>query len=78
MVIGAQLYTLRDFTKNTADFEETLKRVTDMGCRVLQVSGTCDFEAEWLAAKEKELGFSCVLTHTKAADILGNTEKEEV
>jgi len=75
MVIGAQLYTLRDFTKNTADFEETLKRVTDMGCRVLQVSGTCDFEAEWLAAKEKELGFSCVLTHTKAADILGNTEK---
>ena len=75
MVIGAQLYTVRDFTKNLNDFEETLKKVTDMGCKVLQVSGTCDFEAEWLAEMEKKLGFSCVLTHTKAAEILGNTEK---
>ena len=53
MVIGAQLYTVRDFTKNINDFEETLGKIADMGCRVIQVSGTCDFEAEWLAEKEK-------------------------
>ena len=75
MVIGAQLYTVREFTKNLTDFEETLKKVTDMGCKVLQVSGSCDFEAEWLAEQEKKLGFSCVLTHTKAPEILGNTDK---
>ena len=60
MVIGAQLYTVREFTKNLTDFEETLKKVTDMGCKVLQVSGSCDFEAQWLAEQEKKLGFSCV------------------
>ena len=75
MVIGAQLYTVREFAKNLTDFEETLKRIADMGCRVIQVSGTCDYEAEWLAEKEKSLGLSCVLTHTKAAEILGNTDK---
>ena len=53
MVIGAQLYTVREFTKNLNDFEETLKKIADMGCRAIQVSGTCDFEAEWLAEKEK-------------------------
>ena len=75
MVIGAQLYTLREYTKNLHDFEETLKKVTDMGCKVVQVSGSCDYEAEWLYEKEKELGFSCVLTHTKATEILENTDK---
>lgn len=75
MVIGAQLYTVREFTKTLNDFEETLKKITDMGCRVVQVSGTCDFDAEWLAEQEKKLGFSCVLTHTKAAEILENTDK---
>jgi sugar phosphate isomerase/epimerase len=75
MVIGAQLYTVREFAKNLTDFEETLKKITDMGCNIVQVSGTCDFEAEWLAEKERELGFSCVLTHTKPAEILGNTDK---
>ena len=75
MKIGAQLYTVREFTKNLNDFEETLKKIADMGCRAIQVSGTCDFEAEWLAEKEKEIGFSCVLTHTKPASILEDTEK---
>ena len=38
MVIGAQLYTVREFTKNLHDFEETLKKVTDMGCKVVQAT----------------------------------------
>ena len=74
MVIGAQLYTVRDFTKNLTDFEETLKKIADFGCKTVQVSGTCEFEAEWLNEKLKETGLTCVLTHTKPADILGNTE----
>ena len=75
MVIGAQLYTVREFTKTLSDFEETLKKITDMGCNTVQVSGSCDYEAEWLFEQERKLGFTCVLTHTKPAEILGNTDK---
>ncbi len=75
MIIGAQLYTVRDFAKNLTDFEETLKKIASFGCKAVQVSGTCDFEAEWLKEKLQENGLTCVLTHTKPAEILGNTEK---
>ena len=74
MTIGAQLYTVRDFAKNLNDFEETLKKVADIGYKTVQVSGTCDFEAEWLSKQLEKNGLFCVLTHTKAADILENTE----
>ena len=43
MKLGAQLYTVRDFTKTTDDFAETLKKVADIGYRTVQVSGTCAF-----------------------------------
>ncbi len=75
MIIGAQLYTVRDFTKNLNDFAETLKKVADIGYTTVQVSATCDFEAEWLKENLQENGLSCVLTHTKPAEIIGNTEK---
>ncbi len=74
MVIGAQLYTVRDYAKNLDDFSETLKKVADIGYKTVQVSGTCDFEAEWLAEELHKNGLSCVLTHTKSADILENTD----
>ena len=48
MIIGAQLYTLRDYCKNLDDFSETLKKVADIGYTSVQVSGTCAYEAEWL------------------------------
>ncbi len=37
--IGAQLYTVRDFCQNEADFENTIKKVYDIGYRVVQLSG---------------------------------------
>ena len=75
MIIGAQLYTVRNFTKNLDDFAETLKKVADIGYTTVQVSGTCPFEAEWLRDRLRENGLACVLTHTKPADITDNTEK---
>ena len=74
MIIGAQLYTVRDFAKDLNGFAETLKKVADIGYRTVQVSGTCDFDAEWLAENLRVNGLSCVLTHTKAAEILENTD----
>ena len=54
MIIGAQLYTLRDFCRNLSDFSETLKKVADIGYTTVQVSGTCAYEAEWLRDELKK------------------------
>ena len=43
MEIGAQLYTVRDYAKTTEDFAETLKKIADIGYRIVQVSGTCGY-----------------------------------
>lgn len=66
MEIGAQLYTVRDYCKTTEDFAETLKKVADIGYRTVQVSGTCEYEAEWLKSELAKNGLSCVLTHYSA------------
>ena len=63
MKIGAQLFTLRDFCRNTEDFAETLKRVADIGYTTVQVSGTCGYEPEWLAEELRKNGLRCVITH---------------
>ncbi|MBE6704958.1 MAG: sugar phosphate isomerase/epimerase [Ruminococcaceae bacterium] len=63
MIIGAQLYGLREYTKTLEDFKETLKKVADMGYTSVQVSGTCPYEGEWLANALKETGLTCDLTH---------------
>ena len=73
MIIGAQLYTVRDSAQSLEDFSETLKKVADMGYKTVQVSGTCAYEAQWLREKLTENGLSCVLTHIKPSDILENT-----
>ena len=40
MKIGAQLFTVRDFCQNLTDFEESLKKIADIGYKNVQVSGT--------------------------------------
>ncbi len=75
MKIGAQLYTVRDFTKTTEDFAATLARVANIGYKYVQVSGTCAFEAEWLKAELDKNGLICPLTHTSPDRIKGETAK---
>ena len=75
MFIGAQMYTVREFTKNLDDFALTLRKIADIGYRYVQVSGTCAFEAEWLKAQLDKTGLQCVLTHTPGPRIVGETEK---
>lgn len=65
MEIGAQFFTIRDFCKTLEDFAESLKKVADIGYKNVQISGTCDFDPEWLAEELKKNGLKCVLTHTK-------------
>ena len=73
MEIGAQFFTVRDTCKTLEGFAETLKKIADIGYRTVQISGTCAFEPEWLDAELKKNGLKCVVTHTKADRILGET-----
>lgn len=72
MKFGAQLYTVRDYAKNLEDFEQTLKKVAEIGYKYVQVSGTCEFEADWLKEKLDKYGLKCVLTHVKPPEKLYN------
>ena len=64
MKIGAQLYTVHDYTKTLPQFAEVLKRVADIGYTSVQVSGTCAYAPEWLAEELARNGLTCDLTHT--------------
>lgn len=75
MKIGAQLYTLRDFTKTLDGFSEALKRVADIGYTEVQVSGTCDFEPQWLKVELEKNGLVCVITHTPPQKLLSDPER---
>lgn len=48
MRIGAQMYTVRDSCQTLEGFAESLRRIADIGYRIVQVSGTCPFEGAWL------------------------------
>ena len=74
MRIGAQLYTVRDFTKDLESFSETLKRVADIGYEYVQVSGTCEYDGAWLAEELKKSGLKCPLTHYDRDQIRTNTD----
>lgn len=76
MEIGVQFFTLRDFCKTTEEFAESLKKVADMGYRTVQISGTCEYEAEWLAEQLKANGLRCVLTHYNMDKLRDETEED--
>jgi len=75
MKLGAQLYTIRNFTQTLEEFSESLKKIADIGYRSVQVSGSCAYEPEWLAEELKKNGLTCDLTHFSYDAIIENPEK---
>lgn len=73
MNIGAQFYTLRDFCTTTEDLAETLKKVADIGYRIVQISGTCAYDPQWLKTELDKNGLQCVLTHIPQDRLLADT-----
>lgn len=72
MIIGAQLFTTRDFCKDLKGFSETLKKVADIGYTMVQVSGTCEYDPQWLKEQLDSNGLSCVLTHIPPQKLTGD------
>jgi len=75
MKIGAQFYTIRDYCKTLDDFSESLKKVADIGFTTVQISGTCAYEADWLAEQLKMNGLTCGITHYNYDIIMKETEQ---
>jgi len=73
MKIGAQLYTLRAFTQNAADFDAAMKKVADIGYKYVQVSGIGPIPAREVADICKKHGLEIVITHTPPARVKDET-----
>jgi sugar phosphate isomerase/epimerase len=78
MKIGAQMYTVRDFTKNKEGIETTLKRLKEMGFDMVQVSGIGPCSAEELAAMLKENGIEACGTHSSWDRICDTAELDKL
>ncbi|MDR2483116.1 MAG: sugar phosphate isomerase/epimerase [Treponema sp.] len=69
MKIGAQLYTVREYSKTPADIEETLRRIRDIGYRVVQISGFGPCDTDRLAGWLKDFGIEVCGTHVSWASL---------
>ena len=63
MEIGAQLYTVRDFTKDEKGIRETLRKVKALGFDTVQLSGLGPIDPAELASLIDELGLKVCVTH---------------
>lgn len=71
--IGAQFYTLREQCKTIEDFRDTCKKVSEMGYKIIQVSGT-PLEAADMKPIIDEFGFRVVVTHKGYEDFVNRID----
>ena len=75
MKIGAQLYTVRDYAKDLDALSETLKKVADIGYEYVQISGTCEYDGDWLKKELDKYGLKAPLTHYSPDKIVTQTQE---
>ena len=74
--IGAKLYTLRDFCKTLEDFDKSCKKVSEMGYKIVQLSGIGDFTAEEVKKVLDQYGLTCACTHRAPEKYLEQLDEE--
>jgi len=62
-VLGAQLYTVREFTQTIPDIAETLKKVADIGYTAIQISAFGPVDPEEVARLVADNGLAVAGTH---------------
>lgn len=76
MILGAQLYTTRNFTQSIVDLERTLLNVKEIGYTTVQLSAIGGgIKPESIRELCDKLGLKIVLTHSDINRILYDTEK---
>ncbi len=61
--LGIQLYTLRDHIQTAEDFDSTLKKLYEMGVRVIQISGIGPVDPQEVANTVKKYDMDVCVTH---------------
>ncbi|MHB1485896.1 MAG: sugar phosphate isomerase/epimerase family protein [Saccharofermentanales bacterium] len=74
MIIGAQLYTIRDFAKNEAEISESFRKIAQIGYTCVQVSGLGPISAGQLRSISLENNLEIVVTHTDPERIMNDTD----
>lgn len=75
MILGAQFFTFREKCQTLEGLEESMKRVSEMGIRAIQLSGVCKYDPEWAAEKAAKYGLEIVLTHNPYDNVVGKTDE---
>lgn len=73
MQIGAQLFTIRQFTKTLEDLALSLRKIADIGYKTVQLSATCPFDPQWMKQQLDANGLKCVLTHVRDTRLVDDT-----
>lgn len=75
MELGAQLFTVRDFTQNERDFYRTIEKIAKIGYRTVQISAIGkSIKPERVREICDEFSIKIVLTHSDVNRILYDTE----
>ena len=74
--IGAQYYTIRNFCKTLEEFDESCKKVSEIGYKVVQLSGIGDFTGAEVKAVLDKYGLTCACTHRAPDKYLEHLDEE--
>ena len=74
MLVGAQTYTIREFTQNKADFRQSMKKLAGIGYTSVQLSAIGPIPPRVLRDVCDENGLQIVLTHTPPARMVEDPE----
>lgn len=74
MTLGAQLFTLREYTQTEADLDCSLGQVAEMGYQTVQISAIGPIPPERVRSLCDKHGLQIVLTHTDPNRILNDTQ----
>lgn len=72
--IGAQYYTIRDHCTTIEDFDASCKKVSDIGYKIVQISGT-PLKADEMRDVLDKYNLNCVTTHRSFSDFLADIDE---
>lgn len=81
--LAVQMYTVREFTRTAADLAVTLKKISDIGYRAVQLSAVGAMNGEKPEVSPQEArkmlddnGIKCIATHRPWDVLMNNTNRE--
>lgn len=66
---------MREFCKDLDSFALSLRKVADIGYTTVQISGTCQYDPQWLKEQLDKNGLQCVITHIPAQRLQEETRQ---